>query len=479
MSEVKVNKISPRTNCGTVTLGDSGDTFSIPAGVTLTNSGTATGFGPTGAVSWNTTKITADPNPAVSGVGYFADTTSSAFTVTLPAAPSAGDIVALSDYTGTWTTNNLTVGRNSSNINGAASDLILNGNNTTATLIYVDATEGWRVIDTGSLSEVNVPLFVTATGGTETTCGDFKIHTFTGPGTFTVTSAGNPIGSNSVEYLTVAGGGGGGSHIGGAGGGGGTRFNFPSPAIAGLPVTAQGYPITVGAGGNGATDSCGTGGTNGSPSIFSTITSTGGGKGGSNGATGPLGPGSGFPGGAGGGGGHGCGPAGPVGSLGGLGNTPPTSPSQGAPGGTGYGNTSHGGGGGGGGGSAGVTGGAAVQSPTAQGGAGGNGTQVNIDGNNYYWAGGGGGTSGIGPSQPAGTGGNGGLGGGGGASVQPPGTAGNGGGSAINSGGNGGIGTISGAGGTNSGGGGGGGAHPQNDGGAGGSGIVIIRYKFQ
>jgi hypothetical protein len=156
MSEVKVNKISPRTNCGTVTLGDSGDTFSIPAGVTLTNSGTATGFGPTGAVSWNTTKITADPNPAVSGVGYFADTSSAAFTVTLPAAPSAGDIVALSDYTGTWATNNLTVGRNSSNINGAATDLILNGNNTTATLIYVDGTEGWRVIDTGSLSEVNI-----------------------------------------------------------------------------------------------------------------------------------------------------------------------------------------------------------------------------------------------------------------------------------------------------------------------------------
>jgi hypothetical protein len=61
MSEVKVNKISPRTNCGTVTLGDSGDTFSIPAGVTLTNSGTATGFGPTGAVSWNTTAVTSSP----------------------------------------------------------------------------------------------------------------------------------------------------------------------------------------------------------------------------------------------------------------------------------------------------------------------------------------------------------------------------------------------------------------------------------
>ena len=45
MSEIKVNKISPRTNCGTVTLGDSGDTFTIPAGVTITNNGTATGFG--------------------------------------------------------------------------------------------------------------------------------------------------------------------------------------------------------------------------------------------------------------------------------------------------------------------------------------------------------------------------------------------------------------------------------------------------
>ena len=45
MSEVKVNKISPRTNCGTVQLGDSGDTITIPAGASITNSGTASGFG--------------------------------------------------------------------------------------------------------------------------------------------------------------------------------------------------------------------------------------------------------------------------------------------------------------------------------------------------------------------------------------------------------------------------------------------------
>ena len=54
MSEIKVNKISPRTACGTVTLGDSGDTFTIPAGATITNAGTANGFGADGAVNWQT-----------------------------------------------------------------------------------------------------------------------------------------------------------------------------------------------------------------------------------------------------------------------------------------------------------------------------------------------------------------------------------------------------------------------------------------
>jgi hypothetical protein len=46
MSELKVNKISPRSGTD-ITLGDSGDTFTIPSGATITNSGTATGFGGT------------------------------------------------------------------------------------------------------------------------------------------------------------------------------------------------------------------------------------------------------------------------------------------------------------------------------------------------------------------------------------------------------------------------------------------------
>jgi hypothetical protein len=92
--------------------------------------------------------------------------------------------------------------------------------------------------------------------------GDYKIHTFTGPGTFTVTSAGNPLGSDSVDYLVVAGGASGGTgDVSGGGGAGGFRESVPNPAAwtasplanpgGSLPVSATGYPITVGAGGAG------------------------------------------------------------------------------------------------------------------------------------------------------------------------------------------------------------------------------------
>jgi hypothetical protein len=87
----------------------------------------------------------------------------------------------------------------------------------------VDATAGWRSVDTSNITNVQNP-FVSATGGTITTCGDFKIHTFTGPGTFTVNTTGP--GSSTVDYLVVAGGGGGGARHGGGGGAGGFRTQF-------------------------------------------------------------------------------------------------------------------------------------------------------------------------------------------------------------------------------------------------------------
>ena len=229
MSEIKVNKISPKTACGTVQLGDSGDTITIPAGATITNNGTQTGFGRSGSVNWQTSIKTANFT-AVSGEGYFCNTTGGVFTVTLPASQSAGAIVAIKDYANTFDTNNLTIARNSSNIGGAAEDSTLSNEGIAVTLVYADATKGWLVTEWGLQTEAPGSLFVAASGGCITTSGDYKIHTFNAPGTFTVTCSGNSAGSNVVDYLVVAGGGGGGNTNAAGGGAGGYRESVPSPA---------------------------------------------------------------------------------------------------------------------------------------------------------------------------------------------------------------------------------------------------------
>ena len=452
MSEIKVNKISPRTNCGTVTLGDSGDSFVVPAGATITNNGTQTGFGRTGTVDWQTT-IKTSGFTAVSGEGYFCNTTSGGFTVTLPSSPSVGDIVAVKDYASTFNSGNLTLGRNSSNIEGLASNKILAIAGLAITFVYGDATKGWLAVN-DMTSDVS-PKFVTATGGTITTvCTNFKVHTFTGPGTFTVTCAGNACGSNSVDYLVVAGGGGGGTGGGGAGGyrespgaASGCYSVSPlgaAPAVA-LPVAAQDYPIAVGGGGTLGKNCCTAGGP-GAVSTFSTITSAGGGGGKVYNQSSPDSGNGGS-----GGGGALTGPFRPAGS----GNTPPVSPAQGKDGVAG--DTSTPGKGGGGGGAT----AAAVFGP----GVGGAGATSSINATPTARAGGGG-AGGFGTPEPGGAGGAGVGGAGGDGSTGAPGDAGT-------------AGTV------NTGGGGGGaGYYPGAPGntinaGAGGSGIVIIRYKFQ
>jgi len=462
MSEVKVNKISPRTNCGTVQLGDSGDTITIPAGATITNNGTQTGFGRTGTVDWDTTAKTASFT-AVSGNGYFVNTTSGAITVTLPATPSAGDIVSIADYAGTAATNNITIARNGSNINGAASDQLINKNNSGITLVYVDGTQGWKGTETSNLNDIETqPEYIVATGGTVTCCGDYKIHTFTGPGTFTVCSVGNPIGSDTVDYLVVAGGAGGGGNGGGGGGAGGFRLSnstcMPAPLTSplanptGIPVTAESFPITVGAGGNASPPS--NDGDDGSNSVFSTITSSAGGGGG---GTAP-GQRSGRPGGSAGGGTY------VSNTGGGTGNTPPVSPPQGQDGGAGFSPAPvapglHSGGGGG----ASAVGGPGNGPGGGPGGngsfvvsagfAGCNGTTGPVCGARYF-AGGGAGSPGDTSTTSSG-------GDGGGGPSQHPSPAASRNGTA------------------NTGGGAGGGPGGPICGGNGGSGIVIIRYKYQ
>jgi len=471
MSKIEVNAIEPQ--CGTnLTVGASGDTITFPSGTTVVNNGSQTGFGRTGTVDWDTTPKTASFT-AVSGVGYFVNTTSTAITVTLPAG-SAGDIVGISDYASTFQTNNVTITPNGTDkINGTNDNAYLSTQGIAVSLVYVDATRGWKSV-TGSDNDTTgtTPTFITATGGTVTCCGDYKIHTFTGPGTFTVSCVGNPAGSDSVDYLVVAGGGSGGSANGGGGGGGAGGFRegynpgsyTASPlATSSLPVTAQGYPITIGGGGAGVAASGDSNGNSGNNSSGLGIVSTGGGYGARELTVGG-------PGGSGGG-------AGKYDATGGTGNNPPVSPPQGNPGGSLLDTSGNEGGGGGGAGDQGET----IPSGNTRGGSGGIGVTSSISGTATGYAGGGGGNGETGLK-------NGGTGGfhSTGATPSPtaspsPGTPGFGGGN----GSNGNTPCLQApsiqSGTTNTGGGGGGVDFPAPGvtSGSGGSGVVIIRYKYQ
>ena len=84
---------------------------------------------------------------AVAGEGYFCNTTSGAFTATLPSSATIGDEVTIIDYAGTFDTNNLTVARNSHNIQGSAADLTVSTERAGFTLVYVDSTQGWLLRD--------------------------------------------------------------------------------------------------------------------------------------------------------------------------------------------------------------------------------------------------------------------------------------------------------------------------------------------
>ena len=472
MSKIEVDAIDKQSG-STLTLGGSGTAVTLGAGATQS------GFGRTGTVDWQTGSIKTATFTAVSGEGYFCNTTSGGFVVNLPAG-SAGAIVSVQDYNNTFDSNSITITPNGSEkINGGTGSILLDTEGEGITLVYVDGTVGWRSIQDSSFADVG-SNFIIATGGTITTSGDCKIHTFTGPGTFTVTGAASCAANNVVSHLVLAGGAaGGGGQAGGGGGAGGYRevkspvTPYTASPLDGYPsapnrvtVTATAFPITVGAGGAPKSPpSPNFTGNPGSNSVFSTVTSAGGGGGGMYGGGGA---GSSAPapkvaastalnGGSGGGGGSLCSGSAPARQLlnnQGTGNTPPVSPSQGNNGGKGLNMFYYAAAGGGG---AGATGtdasGPGATAPQAIGGAGGAGVTTSINGTPTARAGGGGGV-GFASIAAGGSGG-----GGDGARACTT------------------CGAVPGT--VNTGGGGGGGGPTGNVTGAGGSGIVIIRYKFK
>jgi hypothetical protein len=342
-------------------------TFTLPTAdgtngqvLTTNGSGVLSFTTPSAGISWQSSVKTSGFT-AVAGEGYFCNTTSSAFTVTLPASPSAGNQVALVDYAGTFDTNSITISRNGNKIEGGTDNLALTGEREGVLLVYIDATQGW--LATSGINE-----------GTD---------------------ALGPI-PYSIDFLVIAGGGaggtGGGSEPAGGGGAGGYRTSTQS-VNASTVIT-----ITVGDGGPSGNPSNANGNSGASSSIsgsgLTTITSAGGG-GGEGGAKASSGASGGS-----GGGGSGIGN-----TSGGAGNTPSTSPAQGNNGGSGVPAPNYAGGGGGGANAVGGNGASQI------GGTGGAGLASSITGSSVTRGGGGSGGSWSGGSNIAGGSGGGGTGG--------------------------------------------------------------------
>ena len=250
----------------------------------------ATPAGGGGGISWQTVKTSGFT--AVSGEGYPCNTTAGAFTVTLPASPSAGDYVVLTDYAGKFATNNLTIAVNGSKYNGIPVNATLDSNRESVSIVYIDSTQGW-IAFSGYLGTL-------------------------------------PTQSYSADYLIVAGGAGGGTTV-NAGGGGAGGMRTGSATI----TSGTTYSFVVGAGGSVAG--------NGSNSSAFGITSNGGGRGGN------AISGNGTSGGSGGGGAYSAGVGGGTagqGSNGGNGNGSPSFSGGGGGGAGAVGGSTNAGGGG-------------------------------------------------------------------------------------------------------------------------------------
>jgi hypothetical protein len=136
---------SPGTVSSSVTFTLPGADGTADQVIKTDGSGNLTFTDISGGTSWQAVKTTGFT--AVAGEGYFCDTSSAAFTATLPATPTLGDEVTFVDYAGTFDTNNLTVGRNSENIQGSAADLTVSVERAGLTLVYSGATQGWLLKD--------------------------------------------------------------------------------------------------------------------------------------------------------------------------------------------------------------------------------------------------------------------------------------------------------------------------------------------
>ena len=122
------------------------------------------------------TYVTKTANYTMSaGEGVIANTAGGTFTITLPASPSTGDQVIIADGNA-WATTNLTVGRNSSTIEGVAADLVMDVSGISVTMVYDGST--WQLYpQTGTSPSLGIDDNATSTAVTIEADGDVGIGT--------------------------------------------------------------------------------------------------------------------------------------------------------------------------------------------------------------------------------------------------------------------------------------------------------------
>lgn len=207
MSSILLNGDTSGTLTLTVPAVAGTNTITLPA-ATGTIITTASTSGVPNTISWQSVQTTGFT--AVAGNGYPCNTTSAAFTVTLPLSPSAGNMVSIIDYAGTAATNNITINPNGNKINGNTVSAYISVNRESVNLVYIDSTQGWLAYS--DAYSTTAPL----------------------PQPYTLT------------YLAIGGGSGGGANIGSGGGGGGG-----GDAVYNTYSTLPGvvYTVTLGSGG--------------------------------------------------------------------------------------------------------------------------------------------------------------------------------------------------------------------------------------
>ena len=237
----------------TVTLGKSGDTVAVASGASLTGAG----------LSWQSAVKTANFT-AVSGEGYFVNTTGGAFEIDLPTSPSVGDEIEFVDFARKFGTNALTLDQGSNKFQarvGSTKKPVFDTNGQHVRIVYSGSTQGWLPTTDDSVADITDPSY-------------------------------------NCDFLCIAGGGSGGQDTGGGGGAGGYRNSFNSETSGGggssesslLFNVGTTYTITIGAGGGANTGSPSRVGSNGNNSVISgsditDITSTAGGGGGGGGGS--------------------------------------------------------------------------------------------------------------------------------------------------------------------------------------------------